>query len=82
MSDSSAQGDPLPLPLTMLKLLGSTHWKCRATCRMASRKSATNSVCLMFLAFNASTSSSPRNKGEIKFLKQIAKVIAFPLVCL
>lgn len=47
-------------PLTMLQFLGSTHWKCRATWRMASRRSATSSVCLMFLAFSASRSSSPR----------------------
>lgn len=46
-------------PLTMLQFLGSTHWKCRATWRMASRRSATSSVCLMFLAFSASRSSSP-----------------------
>lgn len=50
------------LRLTTLQFLGSVHWKWRATRRTASRRSATSSVCLMFLALSASRSSSPRGQ--------------------
>ena len=43
--------------LTTLLFLGSSDWKCRAICRMASRRSTRSSVCLMFLAFPSSSSS-------------------------
>lgn len=52
------------LRLTTLQFLGSVHWKWRATRRMASRRSATSSVCLMFLALSASRSSSPVRPRE------------------
>lgn len=54
------------LRLTTLQFLGSVHWKWRATRRMASRRSATSSVCLMFLALSASKSSSPERQREVE----------------
>lgn len=46
----------------MLEWCGSKQWKCSAVCAMASRSAATSSVCLMFLDFKESASSSPNNR--------------------
>ncbi len=55
--------------LTMLLLRGSRQWKCSEVWLMASLSAATSSVCLMFLAFSASTSSSPqRSELRVDFL--------------
>lgn len=51
--------------LTVLEWWGSRQWKCSAVRVMASRSAATNSVCLMFLDFKASASSSP-NSSEVR----------------
>lgn len=62
----AGEGEPQvegSLTLTTLQFLGSVHWKWRATRKMASRRSATSSVCLMFFALRASRSSSPGGGG-------------------
>lgn len=64
----AGEGEPQvegSLTLTTLQFLGSVHWKWRATRKMASRRSATSSVCLMFFALRASRSSSPKSREVI-----------------
>lgn len=56
---------------TVLECRGSRQWKCSAVRVIASLRAATNSVCLMFLDFRASASSSPNSRElRVDFLRR------------
>lgn len=71
IGDVHPKWDILWRELTVLEWRGSRQWKWSAVRAMASLKAATSSVCLMFLDFKASASSSPNSRElKVDFLRR------------